>query len=216
VLAKLDRIFVSTSWEAAFPLAKVLALPKLISDHNPLMLDSGDNCSFGKKKFKFEKWWLEIEDFSEVVLKAWNLRCEVDDPMEVWQSKVSIFRRLVRGWASNVVAELNRHKQTVAAEFNCLDMKAEGRVLDRDERIMMKMLARELEKIWALKEIKIRQRSRDRNILEGDRNTAYFHAVANQRNMKKKIEHLNGPDGVVDDSRGMLKIAADFYKVLFA
>jgi hypothetical protein len=32
----------------------------------------------------------------------------------------------------------------VAAEFNCLDMEAESRKLDREENIRMKMLAREL------------------------------------------------------------------------
>jgi hypothetical protein len=51
-----------------------------------------------------------------VVLKAWSIKCEATDPMEVWQSKVRAFRRLVRGWASSVVAELNMHKQVVAAE----------------------------------------------------------------------------------------------------
>jgi endonuclease/exonuclease/phosphatase family metal-dependent hydrolase len=55
ILAKLDRIFVSTEWELAFPLARVAALPKGISDHTPLLLDAGANCSFGKKKFRFEK-----------------------------------------------------------------------------------------------------------------------------------------------------------------
>jgi hypothetical protein len=55
VLNKIDRIFVTTSWEAAFPLAKVLALLTLISDHNPF-LESEHNCSFEKKKFRFEKW----------------------------------------------------------------------------------------------------------------------------------------------------------------
>jgi hypothetical protein len=44
----------------------------------------------------------------------------------------------------------------------------------------------DLEALWKLEEIRIRQRSRDRRIKEGYRNTAYFQAVANQRNRKKK------------------------------
>lgn len=62
----------------------------------------------------------------------------------------------------------------------------------------------------------MRQRSRERNLLEGDRNTAYFHAVANYRSRKKRIEYLEGPNGQVHDQKGMLKIVVDFYKHLFA
>jgi hypothetical protein len=36
---------------------KVLCLAKSISDHTPMLVDLGENCSFGKKKFRFEKWW---------------------------------------------------------------------------------------------------------------------------------------------------------------
>jgi endonuclease/exonuclease/phosphatase family metal-dependent hydrolase len=44
----MDRIFVSTDWEVAFPLATVKALERPPSDHNPLLIDSGDNNFFGK------------------------------------------------------------------------------------------------------------------------------------------------------------------------
>jgi hypothetical protein len=40
-----------------------------------------------------------------------------------------------------------------------------------------------------------KQRSRDRNIVEGDRNTSYIHAVANQRRRKKLIRVLDVSDG---------------------
>jgi hypothetical protein len=53
---------------------------------------------------------------------------------------------------------------------------------------------------------------RDRDILEGDRNIAYFQTVANARSRKKKVEALMGPNGLVLDQHGTMKIALDFYK----
>jgi hypothetical protein len=80
-------------------------------------------------------------------------------------------------------------------------MDAEHRPLNEDELTKMRSLARDLNRIWALEEIKIRQRCRDRFILEGDRNTAYFHAIANHRARKKRIERLQREKGLVHDTR---------------
>jgi hypothetical protein len=216
ILAKIDRIFVSTSWEAAFPLASVKALDRPPSDHNPLVLNSGDNVCFGKKRFRFEKWWLEKDSFRHMVEKAWNTPCNCSKSINKWQFKIRTFRRMIRGWAANEIAQLNREKVSLSEEFSRLEILAEDGNLSLADSQAMHVIENKLEKIWALEEIKSRQRSRDRNILEGDRNTAYFHAVANHRNRKKRIDCLQGPTGLVYDQKGMMKIAVDFYKDLFA
>jgi endonuclease/exonuclease/phosphatase family metal-dependent hydrolase len=55
VLAKLDRVFVSTSLEARFLLIKTVCLGKGISDHNPILVIAGDGDSVGSKRLRFEK-----------------------------------------------------------------------------------------------------------------------------------------------------------------
>jgi hypothetical protein len=53
VLDKLDRNFISTEWDQTCPLVKVSGLAKGISDHSPLLIDSGENCFFVRRNSGF-------------------------------------------------------------------------------------------------------------------------------------------------------------------
>lgn len=83
------------------------------------------------------------------------------------------------------------------------------------ERERMKTINGELESVWKMEEIKAHQRSIDRQVKEGDRNTAYFMAIAHQRTRKKRIEGLEGPNGWIENNKDMLEHVVRFYKTLF-
>lgn len=76
-----------------FPLARVKALDKTPSDHNPLLVDLGDNMFYGKKRFCFEKWWLLEDSFKSVLEKAWSLPCNETRSVLIYgNSELECFR----------------------------------------------------------------------------------------------------------------------------
>ena len=181
----------------------------------PLLWASGLGSSPRPFGYKFEKWWLLHSEFKELAIKNWTAPVNKAKPIDIWQEKVRRFRKFSKGWSKNVEADIRKRKNALTEEYYELDIKSETACLSDVENVRMQNILKELRYIWIKEETKARQRSRDRDILEGDRNTKYFNAVANQRRRKTLIHSLVGPDGSTSDTREMLKIASDFYKDLF-
>jgi hypothetical protein len=79
---KLDRILISTEWELNHPLSMVVALPRVISDHTPLLIDTGKPSSNNNVPMcMFELGWLPRDDFMDTVSEVWNSVFDWDDMM---------------------------------------------------------------------------------------------------------------------------------------
>ena len=100
-------------------------------------------------------------------------------------------------------------------DLDMLDVSSETHNLSPGDFSRMGDIKKELDEIWKKEESALWQRSRDRKIKEGVRNTAYFHVVANQRRRKNHLSILEGPDGPVYSTKDMMEVATNFYKNLF-
>jgi hypothetical protein len=70
-LEKLDKFLVSKEWELLFPLTIVHKLIRVISDHNPIILDTMEGREKHIKEFTFEKRWPKEEQFIPRVARIW-------------------------------------------------------------------------------------------------------------------------------------------------
>jgi hypothetical protein len=124
-------------------------------------------------------------------------------------------RGKLKGWNRNVEAEMKRKKKALISEIDSWDKLAEHQPLTNDERDKRKVTWSKLNKAWSIEEIKVRQRSQEREIKEGDRNIAYFYAKANQRKRKKVVQCLEHEGSIWTRNKDMLEHALVFYKSLF-
>ena len=60
------------NWSIAFPQAKVRILPKLTSDHAPILIKLSNPKEYPKLTFRFQAAWLTHPGFRKCVHENWN------------------------------------------------------------------------------------------------------------------------------------------------
>ncbi|XVF80154.1 hypothetical protein PTKIN_Ptkin15bG0047900 [Pterospermum kingtungense] len=101
--ARLDRALANVTWCTIFPNATVSHLPKLHSDHVPLLLNLNSmEVRPCQRSFKFQAAWVRHDSFNDTVNEAWirdgnlisNLAI-VADRLKVWNVETfgNVYRR---------------------------------------------------------------------------------------------------------------------------
>lgn len=152
---KLDRVLTSIEWEQKFPLVMVQTLQRGISDHTPLLVDSGEAVHLGNKNiFSFKTAWFEREDFLQLIAREWAAEQRGDSNVEIWQYKIRHLRQFLRGWAKNNSGIYRQQKERLLNIINDLDIKAESNSLDINERVTKREAEVSLAKLLREEEIK--------------------------------------------------------------
>ncbi|XP_071683220.1 uncharacterized protein [Lolium perenne] len=195
VRSALDRVFVSASFEAIFPLCSLSAETSLGSDHTPLVFDTGEGFPVRSNRFFFETSWFERQEFIPLVQQSWErLLTKVGgrDIIDWWNFMSSGLRQLLRGWSQNLGRDTKAEKAALLTRIAELDVLADATGLDEDACTSRYHLEEQLLHIYRMEEEHWRQRGRVRWALQGDANTAYFHAVIIK---EMKTDTAPGPDG---------------------
>uniref|UniRef100_A0A453GN12 Endonuclease/exonuclease/phosphatase domain-containing protein n=1 Tax=Aegilops tauschii subsp. strangulata TaxID=200361 RepID=A0A453GN12_AEGTS len=93
----------SEEWEDLFPLVSIRKLVREISDHNPLLLATGEEGREAPKprEFRFDLSWIKDERFLPLVGKIWARGVFSKDPIDVLNIKLKRFKTYFKGWGSD-------------------------------------------------------------------------------------------------------------------
>ena len=121
----------------------------------------------------------------------------------------------MKGWGGNLRGDFRKKKEEVLhgiKAIDALDQKNGGSGLDEQERVGLET---ELENILEEEETYWQQRGSEKQVLEGDANTSFFHMSANGKRRKKSILSLEHNGGNITDQKQIRGVIEGFYKKLF-
>ena len=167
ILERIDRCFANPAWRTLYPEASVTHLPRVFSDHYPVLLElSRPPPTATAKPFRFHTMWMHHPDFPNVVRKTWEPGLDLHiaiksfaDNAKQWNRSVfgNIFARKKR-----VLARINGAQKALSNGPSHFLIQLEKSLIDEYNLIMQQE-----EEYWALK-------SRLNWAAYGDSNTSFF------------------------------------------
>jgi ribonuclease HI len=189
IMERLDRALANSDWRILFPEATVSHLTRTHSDHCPFLLTLCPAIPHVlPRPFRFENIWLSHSDFPNIVDQAWAV------PSLNLSNTFNIFASMVTVWNKREFGNIFHRKNRILARLNgiqCALASNPSESLSRIERTLREDYFNVLkleEDFWALK-------SRVGWVVEGDRNTKFFHTSTLVRRRYNKIVRLRNSVG---------------------
>lgn len=210
VAKRLDRGLADMSWQWVFPDAYVEVLNRVHSDHNPLLLRCGGVPQpRGPCPFQFEAAWIDHDDYQGLVEDASN-RGEgspIQGHKQVQEASITFNREVF----DNIFKRKRILENRLRGVQRSLESVDSVRLL-----LLEQQLQQEYDQVLFQEEIHWFQKSKEKWVLLGDRNTRYFHAQTMIRRKRNRIHGLHLPCGEwCTDELILQEEAQKFFKDLF-
>ncbi|KAL4638398.1 hypothetical protein ACB092_03G143700 [Castanea dentata] len=189
IQCRLDRCWANPAWKAFFVEANVTHLARVNSDHCPLLLNLKPvESEHQNRPFRFQSIWLSHSDFPNIVRDAWEGQgVRLADATSDFVNKAKIWNREVFG---NVFAKKKRIMARLGGIQKALANRPCNFLLN-----LQNQLSDEYNNILQLEEELWVMKARTNWIINGERNTSFFHLSTMVRRSKNRITCIQNVHG---------------------
>ncbi|RVW85327.1 putative ribonuclease H protein [Vitis vinifera] len=187
--ARLDRFLVSPRWLDQFSNVTQKRLSRPISDHFPITIEGGGKRR-GPSPFRFENMWLRVEGFKDLLRSWWQGMVVSGRASYKLATKLKGMKEKLKVWNREVFGNLETNKMAALQQVDHWDQVESERRLFEEEFARKKEAKDGYAKWVKMDEIHWRQLSRELWLREGDKNTGYFHRMANAHRRRNAMERV--------------------------
>jgi len=156
-----------------------------------------------KPRFHFEVFWPKCEDYDEFIAQAWKRPTVACDPLARLDLMLRNLVRQLQSWSEKRIGQIKTQLLLARELVLRLDCAQERRQLSLAENGLRKQLKMRCLGLSSLERTMARQRSRIRQLSDGDANTAYFHLIARGRKQRSYIPALLADGHITEDHSDM-------------
>ncbi|XP_060202677.1 uncharacterized protein LOC132631093 [Lycium barbarum] len=207
---RLDMVVVNDNWNGLFPITEVLHLPRVSSDHCPILISYGNQNENHIKYFRFLNFWVDQDDFLEVVKSNWINHTEGNVMWNI-QQKMKNTSKALSNWSRNNIGDIFLKEQQMGDLINQYE-ESYLQTLNEDDRMMLHKYKAELIVHHKKVDSYWRQKANLKWEVEGDNNTKFFHSVIRDRRSRLHIHRIQEGEDWIEGEENIATAAINFYQ----
>ncbi|XP_020681098.1 uncharacterized protein LOC110098580 [Dendrobium catenatum] len=204
ILEKLDICLINFTALNIIHLALVKHLPRIASDHCPILLKIFKPFEFYNRDIRYEEVWASYHGAAALVKKIWMKNC-MGDPASSLNLKFNRTLRTLFFWSKVKFKNLNLLQNKLKNDILEIQLEESEGWISFDRLQLLRFKINEINITLARLNTWWKQRDKENWMDEADCNSSFFHAFANVRRNNNYISHIMTIDGIVTEDRAVIQ-----------